>query len=102
MNLSVNQRIEKKKEKYQSYFKQKADILTLKTKPDEKVEWPVRSYQNRWGVASDRVHYTALTLVLAGNMLKRGDYMWILVKNQRQRLGSQSIVSLNAQHGILN
>ncbi|CAO3611185.1 unnamed protein product [Mucor fragilis] len=56
MNLSVNQRIEKKKEKYQSYFKQKADILTLKTKPDEKVEWPVRSYQNREHVKKRRLY----------------------------------------------
>ncbi|KAL0135820.1 hypothetical protein V8B55DRAFT_1550603 [Mucor lusitanicus] len=33
MNLS-------QKEQYQSFFKQKADILTLKIKPDSKVEWP--------------------------------------------------------------
>ncbi|GAN00905.1 hypothetical protein MAM1_0003c00331 [Mucor ambiguus] len=56
MNLSVDKRIEKKQEKYQSYFKQKADILTLKTKPNRKVEWPIQSYQNRVNIKKRRLY----------------------------------------------
>ncbi|KAK4511695.1 uncharacterized protein ATC70_007238 [Mucor velutinosus] len=56
MNLGVNQRIEKKQEEYQSYFKQKADTLTLKTKPDRKVEWPIKSYQNRVNIKKRRLY----------------------------------------------
>lgn len=76
MNLSVEKRIESKKEQYQSFFKQKADILTLKIKPDSKVEWPVKSYQNRCEAACDPLHYVnANASVCRGNLKKRRLYM---------------------------
>lgn len=56
MNFSVEKRTEKKQEEYQSYFKQKADILTLKTKPHGKVEWPIKSYQNRVNLKKRRLY----------------------------------------------
>ncbi|KAG1108019.1 hypothetical protein G6F42_016146 [Rhizopus arrhizus] len=56
INLGINKRLEKKQKEYQSCFKEKADILTLKTKPDIKVEWPIRSYQNRDNIKQRRLY----------------------------------------------
>ncbi|KAL7312197.1 hypothetical protein PS15m_007991 [Mucor circinelloides] len=56
INLGINKRLERKQKEYQSCFKEKADILTLKTKPDIKVEWPIKSYQNRDNIKQRRLY----------------------------------------------
>ncbi|KAL9543892.1 hypothetical protein MBANPS3_007906 [Mucor bainieri] len=76
MNLSVDKLTEKRRKEYQSCFKQKADILTLKTKPDRKVEWPIKSYQNRYEFSYDQVNsISANASVFSGYIKKRRLYL---------------------------
>lgn len=48
MNERLNNRVGKTQDAYESYFKEKVDILSLKKKPNTKVEWPIQTYRQTY------------------------------------------------------